>query len=103
MTKKLDPTNMCRQCKRKVGKGDSICCFCCSVWYHLKCSGLSKTEFENHPKNKNLYWSCPDCLVYRCGKCVKIIGKNENAFSVIVAITGFKKSVLFSRKMSLKH
>ena len=76
MPKKLDP-NMCRQCKRKVGKGDSICCSCCSVWHHLKCSGLSKTEFENHTKNKNLYWSCPDCVVYRCEKYVKVIVKNQ--------------------------
>ena len=76
MPKKLDP-NMCRQCKRKVGKGDSICCSCCSVWYHLKCSGLSKTEFENLTKNKNLYWSCPDCAVYRCEKKAKIIGKKQ--------------------------
>ena len=50
---------------------------CCSVWHHLKCSGLSKTEFENHTKNKNLYWSCPDCVVYRCGKCAKVIGKKQ--------------------------
>ena len=76
MPKKLDP-NMCKQCKRKVGKGDSICCSCCSVWYHLKCSGLSKTEFENLTKNKNLYWSCPDCTVYRCAKKAKIIGKKQ--------------------------
>ena len=76
MAKKLDP-NKCRQCKRKVDKGNSICCSCCSVWHHLKCSGLSKTEFENHTKNKNLYWSCPDCVVYRCGKCAKVIGKKQ--------------------------
>ena len=76
MAKKLDP-NTCCQCKRKVGKGDSICCSCCSVWHHLKCSGLSKTEFENHTKNKNLYWSCPDCVVYRCEKYVKVIVKNQ--------------------------
>ena len=47
MFKKLHP-NTCRQCKRKVGKADSISCSCCSVWNHLKCSGLGKTEFENH-------------------------------------------------------
>ena len=75
MVKKLDP-NTCRQYKRKVGKGDSICCFC---WYHLKCSGLRETEFENRTKSKNLYWSCPDCVVYRCEKCAKVIGKKQES------------------------
>ena len=76
MGKKLDP-NTCRQCKSKVDKGYSLCFSCCSVWHRPKCSGLSKTEFENHTKNKNLYWSCPDCVVYRCGKCAKVIGKKQ--------------------------
>ena len=60
--------------QKESGQGDSICCSCCSVWHHLKCCGLSKTEFESHTKNKNLCWSCPDCAVYRCGKCAKVIG-----------------------------
>ena len=76
MGKKLDP-NSCRQYKSKVDKGDSIRCSRCSVWHHLKCSGFSKTKFENHTKNKNLYWSCPDCVVYRCWRCAKVIGKKQ--------------------------
>ena len=76
MAKKLNP-NTSRQRKKKVGKGDSICCSCCSIWHHLKCSDLSKAEFENHTKNKNLYWSCPDCIVHKCGKCAKVISKTQ--------------------------
>ena len=60
-----------------MDKGGSICCSCYSVWHHLKCSGVSKTEFKNYNENKNLYWSCPDCVVYRCAKCVKVIGKKQ--------------------------
>ena len=102
MGKKLDP-NMCRQCKRKVGKGDSTCCSCCSVWHQLKCSGLSKTEFENNTKNKSLYCYCPDCVVYRGGKQAQVIGKKKNAFFEIAVISGFIKCVLFSRQMALKY
>ena len=52
---------------------------------HLKCSGLNKTEFESHTKNKNFYWTCPECIVYSCGKCVKVIGKKlEYEFDIIV-------------------
>ena len=72
----MDP-NTCRQCKRKVGKGDRICCSYCNFWHNLKCSGVSKTEFENYIKNKDLYWYCPDCVVYGCGKCAKVIGKKQ--------------------------
>ena len=71
-----------------MSKVDNICCSSCTVWHHLKCSGLSKTEFENHTKNKSVYWSCPDSVVYRCGKCAKVIGKKQECilFYEIAAI-----------------
>ena len=102
MAKKLD-SNTCRHCKREVGKGGRVCCCCFSVWYHFECSGLSKTEFENNTKNKNLHWSFPDYVVYRCGKCAKVIGKKNCVFFAIAVISDFMKSVLFWRQMSLKH
>ena len=65
----------CRKCKSEVKNGDSICCSVCNVWHHLQCSGLNKEEFLQHTKNKNLFWECPKCIVYHCGKCSRILGK----------------------------
>ena len=65
----------CRKCRSEVKNGDSICCSICNVWHHLRCSGLSKEEFLQHTRNKNLFWQCPKCVVYRCGKCSRVLGK----------------------------
>ena len=75
MSMRLDPLK-CRQCNTKVGNINSICC---SVWHHLKCSGLKKEEFSKHTKNNNLQWVCPKCTVYRCASCVKVIGNMQNS------------------------
>ena len=45
----------CRKCRSEVKNGDSICCSICNVWHHLRCSGLSKEEFLQHTRNKNLF------------------------------------------------
>ena len=65
----------CRKCSSEVKNGDSICCSICNVWHHLHCSGLSREEFLQHTRNKNLFWECPKCVVYRCGKCSRVLGK----------------------------
>ena len=65
----------CRKCSSEVKNGDSICCSICNVWHHLHCSGLSRKEFLQHTKNKNLFWECSKCVVYRCGKCSRVLGK----------------------------
>ena len=64
----------CRKCKTEVKSGNSICCSVCNVWHHLRCSGLNREQFLEHTKNKNLFWECPKCVVYRCGKCSKVLG-----------------------------
>ena len=50
-------------------------CSICNVWHHLCCSGLSKEEFLQQTRNKNFFWECPKCVVYRCGKCSRVLGK----------------------------
>ena len=92
MTGKLDP-NVCRQCFKKVGNSNSTCCSTRNVWHDLRFPGFDKEEFLKHTKNNNLCWECPKCVVYRRGKCVKIIGHNKKAFSVILAMSGYTKNV----------
>ena len=64
----------CLKCKTEVKSGNSICCSVCNIWHHLCCSGLNREQFLKHTKNKNLFWECPKCVVYRCGKCSKVLG-----------------------------
>ena len=77
MTSRLD--NTCRQCVKKVGNGNSICCSTCKSWHHFRCSGLTKEDFKKHTQNINLNWECPKCIVFKCGKCVKIITKSQSS------------------------
>ena len=44
-------------------KENCICCDVCDHWVHLKCSGLSKTEFLTLGENDNSdYWYCRSCI-----------------------------------------
>ena len=84
----------CRKCRSEVKNGDSICCSICNVWHHLRCSGLSKEEFLQHTRNKNLFWQCAKCVLYRCGKCQGFL-VNVVVSSATAVTNGFTKSVHF--------
>ena len=51
------------------------CCSICNVWHHLHGWGLSTEGFLQHTRNKNLFWECPKCVIYRCGKWSRVLGK----------------------------
>ena len=65
----------CRKYSSEVKNGDSICCSIFNVWHHLHCSGLNREELLQHTRNKKLFWQCPKCVVYRCGKCSRALGE----------------------------
>ena len=67
----------CCKCLNTI-KGDSICCSTCNKWYHLKCSNLERDVFKQHLKNDKLIWNCVKCVLYKCGKCYKIIKSHQS-------------------------
>ena len=54
----------CKKCTLIIKrKQNCICCDVCDHWVHLKCSGLSKTEFLTLGENNNSdYWYCRSCI-----------------------------------------
>ena len=54
---------------------DSLYYSICNVWHYFHYSGLSRDEFLQHTRSKNLFWECPKCVVYRWGKCSRVLGK----------------------------
>ena len=49
------------KCSKEVSK-ESISCDACNVWYHLKCSGLTRASFQTYHSNKRLKWICRSCF-----------------------------------------
>ena len=63
----------CPPCKNKVKTVDSICCDNCEKFYHLECSGLTKTQFDVYVGDKDFNWYCKNCIEDCCQKCEIII------------------------------
>ena len=97
-----DKTKCCK-CSSEVKNGDSICCSICNVWHHLHCSGLSREEFLQHTRNKNLYW------YWECLKLFTGVGNaqgflvNVVVFSVTVVTNGFIKGVHCWKMINLSN
>ena len=68
----------CGSCRNNVGeKSKSIECSFCTKRYHFKCSELSNDVFYKHAHDPTLNWRCSRCKIYRCKKCVKVIGRTQ--------------------------
>ena len=82
-----DKTKCCK-CSSEVKNGDSICCSICNVWHHLHCSGLSRKEFLQHTKNKNLFWEWfhKRCSLLENDKFVKL-GQCEEPWFCLECMT----------------
>ena len=63
-------TAECGQCHISIYQEDSICCDGCNLWFHLKCSKLTKKTFKAFTVQQNKEWYCATCTI--CKKCNKI-------------------------------
>ena len=59
----------CPSCHTKVDGQASIACDWCDKFYHLKCTGLTKSQFEIYSVDKSFTWFCNKCDLKRCNKC----------------------------------
>ena len=48
---------------------DSICCEKCDRWYHINCTNLTNTAFNDYCDNKDKNWKCDICMLKLCRKC----------------------------------
>ena len=75
-------SSKCLKCQKFVyPQQNSICCDKCNKWLHLKCSILTKSEFELFcdPKNSNLCFFCHYCQNFPCGKCNLPVYEHHNS------------------------
>ena len=80
--KPKSPTSKCKKCQKFVFlKQNSICCDSCDNWFHLKCSTLTKSEFDFFvdPKNSDIQFFCSYCENYPCGKCNVPVFDHQNS------------------------
>ena len=69
----------CPACKTKVSeKSDCISCDNCFKWYHLRCTDLTRTQFEIFTREKSFEWICNLCVKNSCNKC-NILTKQGNS------------------------
>ena len=60
----------CPQCRERVPEqSNCISCHYCRKWYHLKCTDLTKAQFEIFTKEKSFEWVCNSCVTNICNKC----------------------------------
>ena len=59
----------CASCHTKADGLASIACDWCDKFYHLKCTGLTQSQFEIYSVDKSFTWFCNRCDLKKCNKC----------------------------------
>ena len=59
---------------------------------------LGSSPFTLHYLIHDKYAVCEKCSVYRCGECIKVIGKNKTVDYVILVSNGSTESAHFLEK-----
>lgn len=57
-----DSRNACGVSKCGEYVADGIQCDNCGVWFHQRCSGLTKRAYQIHKENTSLKWICAHCV-----------------------------------------
>ena len=65
----------CNRCNKTfpASNFDSICCEKCERWYHINCTNLTSSAFNDYCNNKDKNWKCNTCILKFCRKCVLTI------------------------------
>ncbi|VDI02709.1 Hypothetical predicted protein [Mytilus galloprovincialis] len=54
----------CGVCSKPVAKNHrALECDSCTYWVHIKCGGITPSDYQQFQKNKHLSWECPNCLL----------------------------------------
>lgn len=72
---------VCKSCLKEEGvkvKENGIVCNYCEHFYHIKCINLDINTFNKLVANKNLIWSCPDCVSNSVNSEVKNFDEFKN-------------------------
>lgn len=57
------PTDLCFTCSRDFSdSANCICCFICESWFHTKCVGINKKQYDAITGlGTSIEWFCPSC------------------------------------------
>ena len=60
----MTESTKCNRCSKQVidNKHNAICFDNCNTWIHLKCSGLTKSDFKMLGDSPSDKWYCKKCL-----------------------------------------
>ena len=59
----------CPSCHTKVDGLACIACDFCDKYYHLECTGLTKSQFDIYSIDESFTWFCNKCELKKCNKC----------------------------------
>lgn len=58
----MAPVYLCGSCDISVAGKRSLLCVVCDSWFHTDCEGISKDVFQILDKNRNLKFTCKNCM-----------------------------------------
>ena len=72
--------SVCPKCCIRINDktDNSIKCDVCNKWHHLKCSYLTKDQFDIHTVEDSLEWFCNVCTADKCEKCDIVFRKGKS-------------------------
>lgn len=81
--KSLDNISRCGKCSA-TATGATIQCDICSTWYHIRCAGLTKSQYDVISHITSTIWTCVNCdrdILLADLKNVKLLQTQFNALS----------------------